>query len=459
MTPQAGGSGETALEANRAALAARHPALLRFLNADVSTAPASSEGLGGGSHPQDLSGVAEASLVLVFGLGDGRLLDAVREAASPGARIVVVVLDPGAIPGLLGSRDCSAGFLDPRVEFLAGPLRAIVAALPPPDGTMTALADPSAVAASAPELRPLADMARELDAARRSRTEQWSDILDNIENNLPTIATSPHAGLLREALNGAPAVLIAPGPSLERQIPLLMGRRLPLVAALDTSLRALAHAGIRPDLAFTLDPTRANLAKFREVPMDLPLVFFAGARPEAIRRAMRPVFACEADDLLDRAHPFFGRGGRHRSDGTVLLAALDVLLSAGCDPIVLVGADLALTGGKTHAGPSTSTPASLLRVQGKDGRLVATTGSLWRHRRRLIRRLGEIPEGRVLDATVAGASLPNCRRIDLAEWCAAVRGVTPPTLAEVVARERRDPDRWEAMEAARRALRAARALR
>jgi hypothetical protein len=205
-------------------------------------------------------------------------------------------------------------------------------------------------------------------------------------------------------------------------MPALVAATRPFTVALDTALRPLAAAGIVPDLAVTLDPTESNTAKFQGVAIDFPILFFGGARPEAFGQTAWPIFAWEQGGLFDGIHPGFQRSGPFHSDGSVLLATVDILLRAGVDPLVLVGADLALTFGKGHAAGAGATAvragAARRTVPGKDGGQVPTSESLWRHRRRLNRRLQAERDGRVLDGSAAGARIGNTRRIDLGDWLA-----------------------------------------
>lgn len=502
--------------ANREALARRHPGLLRQLldapgpGPGVATPTALAAGSGSGEGPAWGTGPAtrratappggdpslpplppdlsEAEEILVFGFGDGSLPAAVLADAAPAARVTVAVLDPGRCLAALAARDLAALLADPRLRLAAGGLRDLAAALPRrPGERFRVVADPAALGAAPPELAPIAQMARELAAAQRSLLGQRRVVLANVAANLPAIARAEPAAALLPAVAGRPALLVAPGPSLADDLELLRARRgdLPLLVALDAALRPLSEAGVPPDLVVTLDPNPRNLGKFLPRGTDaaaavgagpgdapwlhraLPLLFFEGARPEAVAAAGRPFFACEQDGLLDRAHPAFGRAGTYRSGGTVLLAALDVLLRLGAGPVGLLGADLALAEGGAYGPGGEAAGAArgrVLEVPARGGGTVRTTESLWRHRRRLLRRLEGEPPDRVVDLARRGAELPGVPRADLAAWLervvpgAALRGpgprvapATPPDAVPVLPADVREA----ALAAAREALAAA----
>ncbi len=440
------------LPVNRAPLARRHPGLIRqLLDATPGPTPHAPPGVDPGPGPAvpppplpaDLH---EAREILVFGFGDGTLPEAVLREAAPTARVTVAVLDPDRCLSALAARDLAVLLDDPRLRLAAGGLREIAGALPRDPGEgFRVVTDPLALAAAPPGLAPLAEMARELAAAQRSLLGQRRAVLENVAANLPAIARAEPAAALLPAVAGRAALVVAPGPSLADDLDLLRARRegLPLLVALDAALRPLLEAGVRPDLVVTLDPGPRNLGKFLprgvdpatavgagpgEAPWihgDVPLVFFEGARPEAVAAAGRPFFCCERGGLLERAHPAFGRAGTYRSGGTVLLAALDLLLRLGAGPVGLLGADLALGAGGAYGPGGEAAGAArgrTLEVPARGGGTVRTTESLWRHRRRLLRRIGEEPPGRIVDLTRRGAELPGVPRATLAAWVADLRG-------------------------------------
>lgn len=419
------GSGDAAaiLDANRTTLLQLRPWAWRRIHDGLPAAPRPRPVRGGVYRAiAQEAGVGRAREVVVFGFGAGDLLEAVLAQLPAGGRATCAVIDPGALLVALASRDLSALLSDSRLTLALGDLREIAAALPEAGESLVVLIDEPSIRAASPALRPLVEMGQELAAAARSARHQRVYALDNLRRNLPAILAAPHAGVLRSVFGGQPVVLVAPGPSLEGDLAELAHAERPLLVALDTALRPLTAAGIHADLAVTLDPTPSNLAKFAAQDPEQPLVFFGSARPEAIEAARCRFFALEAGDLLDQSDAWFGREGRVATNGSVLLAALELLLAWGAETIALVGVDLALDGARTHAalpdgsGAHSLDPSVPLRmVEARGGGVVATTESLWRHRRRLLRRLDLLAPGRVIDATRRGAALPGVTRQLLGE--------------------------------------------
>jgi len=441
--------------ANLTLLRERHPAAFEVIRSHGAAPDGTEEG---SVSPVDLTAtrVAELPITVIFGFGDGSLLESALQAAPPDARVFVCLLDPQRAARNLARRDLRSALADPRLVLLAGTLRDIAAGMPRPAADdIEVLITPGLRKSASPELEPLVSMAEELAEKRRSDRQQRSEVLDNVERNLDTILKAPGWASLAGALEGRSVLVIAPGPSLAEQRELLAGARLPLVVALDTSLRTLQSWGVHYDLAFTLDPTPGNLKKFEGLAMNAPLAFLESARPEAIEAAPAPVFVCEDEGLLDSAHPWFGERGRTRSGGSVLHAAVDALIRAHVGTVAIAGADLAVDHSARHVeGVQRIGSEPVTReVPGRDGGRVGTTESLWRHWRRLRRLIASTPEGRVIDVTSRGASLEPAPRVSLEEW---LRGLPEADLATRLAPAGADPAPPEAREAAKEALRDAR---
>ncbi len=176
----------------------------------------------------------------------------------------------------------------------------------------------------------------------------------NIANNLPTYVCTPPADLLRRAFAGCPAILVAAGPSLAKnidQLPALQDKAV-LIAA-QTTLRLLLSRGIKPHFVTSLDFSDLSKQFFEavQVPDNLVLV----AEPKAswhVVDAFRgtPAMAGHRIILLDNefAHRCLGEALAKRTPmeagATVMHLAFYLAQWLGCDPIILVGQDLAFGG-------------------------------------------------------------------------------------------------------------------
>jgi hypothetical protein len=169
----------------------------------------------------------------------------------------------------------------------------------------------------------------------------------NIAMNLVHTVTTPPIDVLRDRFAGDPAVIIAAGPSLRRNIDALAdlkGRA--LLCAVQTALRPLMERGIVPDFVTTLD--------FHEMSRK----FFDGIDGlEGVHLVAEPKVAWNVLDdypgpisLLGNEWaklvlgPELGERAGLRAGATVAHLAFYLAVYMGCDPIIFVGQDLAFTG-------------------------------------------------------------------------------------------------------------------
>lgn len=180
----------------------------------------------------------------------------------------------------------------------------------------------------------------------------------NIANNLPFYVSTPPIDRLRGRFAGRPAVLVAAGPSLGRNVEQLRAVRDRVeIIAVQTTLKPLLARGITPDFVTSLDFSDLSRRFFESVSADgVYLVAepkaswqvidaFMGGPPGARDRPSRRLslldnlFArrCLGDDLA-------ARGGL-RAGSTVAHLAFYLAEYLGCDPIILLGQDLGFSGG------------------------------------------------------------------------------------------------------------------
>lgn len=176
----------------------------------------------------------------------------------------------------------------------------------------------------------------------------------NIANNLPTYVSTPSLELLHGKFSGVPAVLVAAGPSLARNVEQLRAvQDHVVIIAAQTTLRPLLARGIRPHFVASLDYSELSRQFFDgfEIPDKVVLV----AEPKA---AWTVIDAFRGSDrskprrtiLLDS--PFahrcmndkLGRRPGLESGATVMHLAYYLAEWLGCDPIIFIGQDLAFTG-------------------------------------------------------------------------------------------------------------------
>ena len=172
----------------------------------------------------------------------------------------------------------------------------------------------------------------------------------NTLTNLPTIASEGDAAALTGLFNDVPAIVVGAGPSLDHNLPALRAvQDRALLIAVDTAVRPLLAAGIRPHLAVSVDPSDTNARHLTDLPDVRGLWFLAegSLAPRVFRQFAGRTFFFKVSN-----HEPWAWLAEHGADrgtlqtwGSVLTTAFDIALRVGCNPIVFAGADLAYSGG------------------------------------------------------------------------------------------------------------------
>jgi hypothetical protein len=173
--------------------------------------------------------------------------------------------------------------------------------------------------------------------------------------NIPAVVQHQSLSVLDGRFRGMPALLVSPGPSLDKNIHLLreaQGKAL-LLAPLQT-LRRLHLAGVRPDFVLVLDPldlTTEPYDFFKEVPDEIlpDLIVGLGCHPNVIRKFKRVYFFSAGGPVDHWMQDILGEPLIQLGAPSVALAALMLARHWRCNTITLVGQDLALDGGRQYA--------------------------------------------------------------------------------------------------------------
>jgi hypothetical protein len=187
-------------------------------------------------------------------------------------------------------------------------------------------------------------------ANEEARKRLAGKYLLNTLTNLPTIAAEGDAAALADLFTAIPAIVVGAGPSLDNNLPAIrdLQDRM-LLVAVDTAVRPLLAAGIRPHLVVSVDPSEANARHLNELPdaRDLWLVGEGSLTPSVFPQFKGRTFIYKVSN--HDPWPWLAEHGADREKlqtwGSVLTTAFDVAFRAGCDPIVFAGADLAYTDG------------------------------------------------------------------------------------------------------------------
>lgn len=266
--------------------------------------------------------------------------------------------DPAIAALLLARRDWHAWLSSGRLRLLVGPDYVGASAVARHvRGTPAILVNdvlaahrPAVVArASAVAERIQAEAAANAEARRQFAGRYLLQSL----RNLPVIEREADIAALDGAFAGRPAVIAAAGPSLDRALDTLQEYQdRVVVVAVDTTLRPLLAAGVRPHLVVAVDPNELNARHLAGVAHadGIWLAAEGSLHPSVFGSFGGRTFIFQVSD--HQPWPWLKRAGITRGSlrawGSVVTSALDLGLRMGCNPIVFVGHDCAYTGGRPY---------------------------------------------------------------------------------------------------------------
>jgi len=179
---------------------------------------------------------------------------------------------------------------------------------------------------------------------------------ENMFKNIPTILNNPGVNLLKDKFKGIPAVVVATGPSLDKNKHLLKGiEDKALIISCDASLKILSKMEHKPHLVATLEREMAIVQLFEGLTAE---------QVEDVYLMACPVVYPEVYESYPGKNIIVYRKFDHFKWLKIERGMLDIKYSSGnmsfkiaeylgCDPIILIGQDLALAAGKTNADGTT----------------------------------------------------------------------------------------------------------
>lgn len=221
-------------------------------------------------------------------------------------------------------------------------------------------------------------------------------------------------------LNNIPAIIVSAGPSLDKNInELHKAQEKAFIIAVDASIRTVMKENIRPNLICSIDPNAPE--RFFER-LDLQDVYWAcgpSSNFNLLKQYSNKIiyygsfgekWNCEVKKELGIPFPNIMSGG-----GSVSTEAFTLAWYLGFKTIVLIGQDLAFTGGVVHTkgversledNESYIQKRHIVEVEGIDGSVLQTDYQMWFFKQwfeRIIQNNKDVL--RVIDATEGGAKI------------------------------------------------------
>jgi hypothetical protein len=192
--------------------------------------------------------------------------------------------------------------------------------------------------------------------------EKW---IQNIFRNLKHLEKAASVSNLFGRFRGLPGIIVSAGPSLKHNIEnLKLIHNKAVIVAVDTSLKILDKHNISPHFVLTLDAQKYSVKHFTGVHtgktiliadmVSCPSIMNRFTGRKIISTTSKYYQNSEGDVMrettpgIDWIERKTGPLGDIQSGGSVATSAFDLLLNMGCDPIILVGQDLAYSGREYH---------------------------------------------------------------------------------------------------------------
>lgn len=220
-----------------------------------------------------------------------------------------------------------------------------------------------------------------------------------------------------------PAVIVAAGPSLDKNIKKLHeAKGKAFIIAVDSALRPLLREGIIPDLCVSMDGKKMFSHFSEKGSESVPLVCCLQSHNKILSNHTAIKFFM--NDLNQHVQHFLSEKRKilpaASTGGSVANEAFSIARMLGITTIILVGQDLAFTDQKTHASTTVrgewKTDVSKLQhevVEGIDGTLLQTSGEFILYKIWFEEQIRKDKELTVIDATEGGAKIKGSRIMSL----------------------------------------------
>lgn len=251
-----------------------------------------------------------------------------------------------------------------------------------------------------------------------------SDI-DNILHNFKYIRSGRSiSDCVSVFSQNATAIIVSAGPSLDKNIELLRDAKgKAFIIATDTAVRHMIKRNIMPDVMVTIDANKPTNYISDPVVKDIPMFCTLTSNYEIMKfhTGIKIWFNTSGflEHFMETYNVYFPP---YSAGGSVATASFAIAAALKFKRIVLIGQDLAYSGGVTHAGGEVST---ILNEQKGQKMIEGIDGNLVRSRHDWIRYLDWF-EKSIIDVQ------DEIQVIDATEGGALIHGATLMTLQQVI---------------------------
>jgi hypothetical protein len=298
----------------------------------------------------------DKGFLAILGMGLGYSILKILTVRPHLQRLAIFELNPGIFIQALKHIDFRSVLKDPRLILCIGTEASISTLLTPASRTMRL--EDSRTLHHRPSFNfdpdgynrlkdTLFDHINALNVAGTTAKLLGNDFLNNRFENMSTIHHHLLLDHIKNRFNKVPAILVAGGPSLDKNIhQLKQAQEKAVIIAVDTVLPALLKNGVHPHFLTCIDPNNLTFEKFANaIPQinKIALICASGVNPKTPK-------TLPADQIF---WVFSGNpmeawlnhliGGKIVTSGASTVAHLNLVAAhiLGCDPIIFIGQDLA----------------------------------------------------------------------------------------------------------------------
>jgi hypothetical protein len=255
------------------------------------------------------------------------------------------------------------------------------------------------------------------DYTGKSRGRQW---VANTLENVPMLLPEPDARGLNNLRKGRPGLLVAPGPSLKKNMHLIPEfAKKGVVVGVSHVLGKLQDMGVDPELTVAIEANDISSHFDGTDPTKTSIFLHESTHPNVVGKPFAQRWVVHDGEIGSRL-----RDGEELRSISMLASscthvALWTLKELGCDPIVFVGLDLALEDGRQYTeGCEGSTPTQqYIEIEGYDGEPVQTIAqyNVFRDQFELVVSHPDFEDRRFINATEGGAKIRGVEQLTLAQ--------------------------------------------
>jgi len=257
-------------------------------------------------------------------------------------------------------------------------------------------------------------------------------VLRNALINAPLASGGDYLQQWQGMRKDRPALIVAAGPSLNKQLPLLVKNQdLFTIIAVDKAWPILKTHGIVPDAILALDPKSVPSWPRNAIDEGTAFCVDIGCGSKLLwSNDQNHLLTCSNLAVYQILKELGVKVSLLSTGGSVATSAFALAERLGANPIVFIGQDLALTGGKDHAdGYLNSYNAGVLSarveagfdVEGYYGGRLRTERQLLTYKTWFESRIKALPEKLIINATEGGARIEGALQLPFATVCQEIR--------------------------------------